>query len=57
MAALRSEAGTQTYNPGMESPRHLAHVERIPIRWSDLDAMGHVDKSAYFRCTQQAAPA
>ncbi len=32
----------------------LAHVERIPIRWGDMDAMGHVNNTVYFRYMEQA---
>ena len=38
---------------GTETPR-LAHVERIPIRWGDMDAMGHVNNTIYFRYMEQA---
>ena len=34
--------------------RKLAHVERIPIRWGDMDAMGHVNNIVYFRYMEQA---
>ena len=37
------------YYPGMSDIRRLAHVERIPIRWGDMDAMGHVNNTLYFR--------
>ena len=30
------------------------HVERIPIRWGDMDAMGHVNNTVYFRFMEQA---
>ncbi len=33
--------------------RKLAHVERIPIRWGDMDAMGHVNNTVYFRYMEQ----
>jgi len=36
------------------SERKLAHVERIPIRWGDMDAMGHVNNTVYFRYMEQA---
>jgi len=36
------------------SERKLAHVERIPIRWGDMDAMGHVNNTVYFRFMEQA---
>ena len=32
----------------------LAHVEQIPIRWGDMDAMGHVNNTVYFRFMEQA---
>ncbi|MFY9317189.1 MAG: thioesterase family protein [Burkholderiales bacterium] len=38
----------------MEEARRLAHVERIPIRWGDMDAMGHVNNTVYFRFMEQA---
>ena len=42
-------------NPQEQSEaRKLAHVERIPIRWSDMDAMGHVNNVTYFRYMEQA---
>ena len=31
------------------SDKKLVHVERIPIRWGDMDAMGHVNNTTYFR--------
>ena len=30
------------------------HIERIPIRWGDMDAMGHVNNTVYFRYMEQA---
>jgi acyl-CoA thioester hydrolase len=38
----------------MTDGRRLAHVERIPIRWGDMDAMGHVNNTVYFRYMEQA---
>lgn len=38
----------------MDTIRRLAHVERIPIRWGDMDAMGHVNNTVYFRYMEQA---
>ena len=35
-------------------PGRLAHVERMPIRWGDMDAMGHVNNTVYFRFMEQA---
>ena len=38
----------------LHEPRRLAHVERIAIRWGDMDAMGHVNNTVYFRFMEQA---
>ena len=38
----------------MNESQRLAHVERIPIRWGDMDAMGHVNNTVYFRYMEQA---
>jgi acyl-CoA thioester hydrolase len=38
----------------MQEARKLVHVERIPIRWGDMDAMGHVNNTVYFRYMEQA---
>jgi acyl-CoA thioester hydrolase len=38
----------------MSADRRLAHIERIPIRWGDMDAMGHVNNTVYFRFMEQA---
>ena len=38
----------------MSDERKLVHVERIPIRWGDMDAMGHVNNTIYFRYMEQA---
>ncbi|HEY5636989.1 MAG TPA: thioesterase family protein [Burkholderiales bacterium] len=43
----------QTRIPAAEGLR-LAHVERIPIRWGDMDAMGHVNNTTYFRYMEQS---
>ena len=34
--------------------RKLVHTERIDIRWGDMDAMGHVNNTVYFRYMEQA---
>ena len=39
---------------GQSEARKLVHVERIPIRWGDMDAMGHVNNIVYFRYMEQA---
>jgi acyl-CoA thioester hydrolase len=38
----------------MEHPHHLVHVARIPVRWGDMDALGHVNNTVYFRYMEQA---
>jgi acyl-CoA thioester hydrolase len=38
----------------MSTDRRLAHIERIPMRWGDMDAMGHVNNTVYFRYMEQA---
>jgi acyl-CoA thioester hydrolase len=35
------------------SERKLVHTERIPVRWGDMDAMGHVNNTVYFRYMEQ----
>src|SRR3954464_11079605 len=42
------------YNQSTMDQRKLVHVERIPIRWGDMDAMGHVNNTVYFRFMEQA---
>jgi acyl-CoA thioester hydrolase len=37
----------------MNDPK-LVHVERIAVRWGDMDAMGHVNNTVYFRYMEQA---
>jgi acyl-CoA thioester hydrolase len=36
------------------SEKRLVHVARMPIRWGDMDAMGHVNNAVYFRYLEQA---
>src|SRR5512141_987785 len=35
-------------------PRRLVHTSRQAIRWADMDALGHVNNTAYFRYMEQA---
>jgi acyl-CoA thioester hydrolase len=37
-----------------ERSENWSHVERIAIRWGDMDAMGHVNNTVYFRFMEQA---
>jgi acyl-CoA thioester hydrolase len=34
-------------------PRKLVLTESIPIRWGDMDALGHVNNTLYFRYMEQ----
>ena len=34
--------------------KRLVHTERIAVRWGDMDAMGHVNNTVYFRFMEQA---
>jgi acyl-CoA thioester hydrolase len=34
--------------------KKLVHTTRMPIRWGDMDAMGHVNNTIYFRYLEQA---
>jgi len=38
----------------MSHPRKLVHTTRVPIRWGDMDALGHVNNAVYFRYMEQA---
>ena len=38
----------------MSENRKLLHTSRIPVRWGDLDAYGHVNNTVYFRFCEQA---
>jgi acyl-CoA thioester hydrolase len=38
----------------MTAEKTLVHVEKIPVRWGDMDAMGHVNNTVYFRYMEQA---
>jgi len=37
----------------MEEHRILVHTSRIPVRWGDMDALGHVNNTVYFRFAEQ----
>lgn len=38
----------------MDEPRVLVHTSRQPIRWGDMDTLGHVNNTVYFRYMEQA---
>ena len=38
----------------MTTMRKRVHTTRVPIRWGDMDAMGHVNNTVYFRYMEQS---
>lgn len=38
----------------MHKPRTLVHTSRQAIRWGDMDMLGHVNNTVYFRYMEQA---
>jgi len=38
----------------MQSARKLILNTKIPVRWGDMDAYGHVNNTVYFRYAEQA---
>lgn len=38
----------------MEHKKKLIHITKMPIRWGDMDAYGHVNNTVYFRYMEQA---
>ena len=34
-------------------PRRLVHTEVLALRWGDMDALGHVNNTVYFRYMEQ----
>ena len=38
----------------MTSERRLVHSIRVPLRWGDMDANGHVNNTVYFRFFEEA---
>ncbi|MFC5460837.1 acyl-CoA thioesterase [Massilia niabensis] len=36
------------------SNKQLVHTMRMPVRWGDMDAMGHVNNTVYFRYIETA---
>jgi acyl-CoA thioester hydrolase len=38
----------------MTKPRKLVYTVVVPIRWGDMDAIGHVNNTVYFRYMEQA---
>jgi acyl-CoA thioester hydrolase len=40
-------------NRDRERPKKLVYVIEVPVRWGDMDAMGHVNNAVYFRYFEQ----
>lgn len=38
----------------MKEGARLIHTTRMPVRWGDMDAYGHVNNTVYFRYFEQA---
>lgn len=38
----------------MTDPKKPMHTTRIPLRWGDMDAYGHINNTVYFRFMEQA---
>jgi acyl-CoA thioester hydrolase len=38
----------------MTSPRLLVHTSHLTVRWGDMDVLGHVNNTNYFRYMEQA---
>src|SRR5262245_38909409 len=38
----------------MHTEGRLVHVERMKMRWGDMDALGHMNNTVYFRLLEQA---
>ncbi len=58
-SAPDEQALTQPAPPALDKPagdggRILVYQMEIPVRWGDMDAMGHVNNTVYFRYMEQA---
>ena len=41
-------------SPTAPAARKLLHASRMPVRWGDMDALGHVNNAEYLRYFEQA---
>ena len=37
----------------MKNDFKLVYTTRIPVRWGDMDALGHVNNTVYYRYMEQ----
>ena len=49
-----SRQGFSLKASGLHKLRILVHTSRQPIRWADMDMLGHVNNTVYFRYFEQA---
>lgn len=47
-----SESGSASQQSATD--RHLIHIARFPMRWTDMDNFGHVNNGAYFNYFDEA---
>ena len=40
--------------PSSTAPRKPIYTTVVPLRWGDMDQIGHVNNTVYFRCYEQA---
>ena len=52
-ATFRCRVRDPRFDP-MTGPRLLVHTSVQSIRWGDMDALGHVNNTVYFRYMEQA---
>ena len=52
MRGLRQQFSLEATS--LHKPRILVHTSRQPIRWADMDMLGHVNNTVYFRFFEQA---
>ena len=52
--AARARGGLYNAATMTQKPRILVHTSRQAIRWADMDGLGHVNNTVYFRYCEQA---
>src|SRR5258708_21507080 len=54
----RFRSGSEISRPADEMMKkeegRLARIDRVPMRWGEMDALGHMNNVSYFRCFEQA---
>ena len=54
LATAPSAAWRLTMKQASDTSRTLVHTSLQAVRWGDMDALGHVNNTAYFRYMEQA---